>query len=129
MYGIVEALRVWVACFLAANRNARRNRGPSFTGADFAGPSFVDLGFVDLNLTCRFRITDFCLTAGTPFASRSRLFFSPASQQIGADERLQVAIEHAVHVAHLGFGAVILDHAVGLQDVGANLRAEVVVEF
>jgi hypothetical protein len=29
MYGIVEALRVWPLCFSAANKNARKKRGPS----------------------------------------------------------------------------------------------------
>src|SRR4051794_6512740 len=46
-------------------------------------------------------------------------------QQLGADEAVEVPVEHALGVAHLVAGAVILDHRVRVQDVGADLRAEV----
>src|ERR1700679_1068452 len=45
-------------------------------------------------------------------------------QQIPPQKRLQVAIEHLVHVAHFNLGAVVLGNAVGLQNVGPDLRAE-----
>src|SRR5271165_4510212 len=64
----------------------------------------------------------------TSVVNRS-LFLSPPRQQVGADEGLQIAVNHAIDVADLGLGAVILDHAVRLQDVGANLRAEFNIEF
>src|SRR5215211_272758 len=43
----------------------------------------------------------------------------------GADEAVQVAVEHAVGAADLEVRAVVLDHRVRVQDVGADLRAEV----
>ena len=43
----------------------------------------------------------------------------------GADEAVEVAVEHAVGVADLEVRAVVLDHRVRVQDVGADLRAEV----
>jgi hypothetical protein len=42
-----------------------------------------------------------------------RLLFVAALQQVGTHKRLQVAIEHPVHVADFHFGAVVLSHAVG----------------
>src|SRR5436305_7787889 len=39
----------------------------------------------------------------------------------GLDERIEVAVEDAVGVADLGAGAVVLDQAVGLQHVAADL--------
>ncbi len=50
---------------------------------------------------------------------------SAAHLQIGADERLQVAVDHAIHVADFHLGAMIFDKAVGLQGVRTYLRAEV----
>jgi hypothetical protein len=50
--------------------------------------------------------------------------FSAAHLQIGADERLQVAVDHAIHVADFHLGAMIFDKAVGLQGVRTYLRAE-----
>ena len=44
--------------------------------------------------------------------------------QVGADERVDVAVHDAVHVSGAELGAVVLDHAVGLHDVGTNLAAE-----
>src|ERR1700722_3995992 len=58
----------------------------------------------------------------------SRLLPAPR-HQIRADERLQVSIQYAIHVTDFGFGAVILDHAIRLQHVGANLRPEFNIEF
>ena len=46
-------------------------------------------------------------------------------EQVRAHEAVEVALEHAVGVAHLVVGAVVLDHRVGVQHVGADLRAEV----
>src|SRR6266567_6263357 len=57
------------------------------------------------------------------------LLLSAPRQQICPDERLQIAVDHAVNVADLQLGAVILDHAVRLQDVGTYLRSEFNVEF
>src|SRR5438270_1596908 len=57
------------------------------------------------------------------------LLLSAARQQIGANERLQITIEHAIHIADFGFRAVILDHPVGLENIGANLRSEFYVEL
>src|SRR5687768_2292172 len=42
----------------------------------------------------------------------------------GPDELVQVAVQNAIHIANLVFGPVILDHAVGRQDVGADLAPE-----
>ena len=41
------------------------------------------------------------------------------------DEAVQVTVEDAVRVADLEVGPVVLDHRVRVQDVGADLRAEV----
>ena len=40
------------------------------------------------------------------------------------DERVDVAVEHAVDVADLLLGAVVLDELIRLQDVAADLAAE-----
>src|SRR5262249_22185686 len=45
--------------------------------------------------------------------------------QIALDEHVDVAVEHAIDVADLFLGAVILHHLVGVQDVAADLAAEV----
>src|SRR5262245_46148997 len=44
--------------------------------------------------------------------------------QIRLDEHVDVAIEHAVDVAHLLFRAMVLHQLVRMQDVAANLAAE-----
>src|SRR5580692_337793 len=44
--------------------------------------------------------------------------------QIGTDKGVDVTIHDAVDVSGAELGAVVLDHAVGLHDVGANLAAE-----
>ena len=44
--------------------------------------------------------------------------------QVGLDERVEVAVEDAVDVAHFHLGAVVLDHLVRLQHVAADLAAE-----
>src|ERR1051325_5996962 len=49
--------------------------------------------------------------------------------QIGVDQRVEIAIQHAVDVADGQLGAMVLDHPVGSQDVTANLAAEVDVEL
>src|SRR5579864_2689332 len=41
----------------------------------------------------------------------------------GLDERFQPTVEDAVGVPHLGAGAMVLDHAVGVQHVAADLAA------
>src|SRR5262245_29111215 len=48
-----------------------------------------------------------------------------AGEQKRADEGIEVAVEHAVDVPDLHTRAVVLDHPVGLQHVGADLAAEV----
>src|SRR6516225_7660920 len=45
-------------------------------------------------------------------------------EEIGADKRIEVAVEHAIHVADFEFGAMVLDEAVGLHHVGTDLAAE-----
>jgi hypothetical protein len=60
---------------------------------------------------------------------RLRLLFSAAHLQIGADERLQIAVDYPIHIADLHLGAMIFDETIRLQDIRANLRAEVDVEF
>src|SRR4029453_14604723 len=40
--------------------------------------------------------------------------------QVGLDELVDVAVQDAVHVAHLLFGPMILHHLIGVQDVAAN---------
>src|SRR6266566_7310955 len=47
-----------------------------------------------------------------------------ASQQEGADKGIEIAVEDAVDIAHLEFGAMVLHQAVRLQGVRANLAAE-----
>src|SRR6185312_13214977 len=52
-----------------------------------------------------------------------------ALHQPGVHERVEVAVEHAVDVADFDLGAGVLAHLVGLEDVGADLAAEVDVEL
>ena len=49
--------------------------------------------------------------------------------QIAANERIEVTVEHPVHIADLHTRAQVLGHAIGLQDVAADLRTEVDLEF
>ena len=58
-------------------------------------------------------------------AMRATLLRLRARHQVGVHEAVEVAVEHAVGVADLEVGAVVLDHRVRVQDVGADLRAEV----
>src|SRR6266508_217454 len=44
--------------------------------------------------------------------------------QVGLDEAVEIAVEHAVHVADLELRAVVLDHLIGLQHVASDLVAE-----
>ena len=44
--------------------------------------------------------------------------------EVGTDERVKIPIQNAVHIADTELGAVVLDHAIGLHDVGTNLAAE-----
>src|SRR6266850_6769967 len=48
-----------------------------------------------------------------------------AAQEEGPDERIQVAVQNALRVAALEPGAMVLDEGVRLQDVGADLAAEI----
>src|SRR5438876_1694534 len=45
-------------------------------------------------------------------------------QQVGLDERVEVAVQDGRDVAHLHVGPVVLDELVGLEDIGADLTAE-----
>src|SRR3712207_1296990 len=53
-------------------------------------------------------------------ARRARVGLEPC-----AHEPVEIAVEHALGAADLEVGAVVLDHRVRVQDVGADLRAEV----
>src|SRR5580692_5630679 len=68
-------------------------------------------------------------TTGAAVPTCLRLFLAAPHLQVGADEGLQVAIDHAVDVANFHLGAVIFDQPIRLQSVGADLRAEVDVQF
>src|SRR5437870_12483679 len=50
--------------------------------------------------------------------------FSNPGKQISSHERIEVAVEHPVHVSHLKLGAMVLHQLVGLKRVGADLAAE-----
>ena len=67
-------------------------------------------------------------TDGTREASLC-LFFPSAHSQIGLDKRLQIAIQHAIHVTDLQFRAMVFDEAIGLQHVGANLGSKIDIKF
>src|SRR2546428_10996533 len=45
------------------------------------------------------------------------------AHQVGLDKRIDRAVEHGVGVADLDTGAMVLHHAIRLQDVGADLAA------
>jgi hypothetical protein len=57
------------------------------------------------------------------------LSFGFFGHEVGTDEGIEVAVEDAVHVADIEFCAVILNEAVGLHHIGADLAAEGNVEF
>src|SRR5215469_3551844 len=58
-----------------------------------------------------------------PLAISVRLLAS--FQQVGADARAQVAVEHAVNIPDLYLGAVVLHQPVWMQHVGTYLIAEI----
>src|SRR5580765_2408169 len=62
-------------------------------------------------------------------AAEKSLFLSAACQQIRSDERLQITVEHTIDVADFSLRPVILDHAVRLEHVRADLRSEFDVEL
>src|SRR5271157_2920705 len=53
-----------------------------------------------------------------------QLAFGALGHQVRPDEGINVAIEDAVHIANAEFRAVVLDQAIGLHDVRADLAAE-----
>src|SRR5271165_782556 len=55
--------------------------------------------------------------------------FVPSCQQIRPHQLVQIPIEHAVHVADLLARAQVFHHSIRLQNVRADLRAEIDVEF
>src|SRR4026209_2920376 len=56
-------------------------------------------------------------------------FSGLAENQIRMDERIEIAIQHTVHISDREFGAVVLDHAVGRENVAADLAAEVDIQL
>jgi hypothetical protein len=52
-----------------------------------------------------------------------------AHAEIAADEGFEVAVENFVDIAYFDAGAEVFGHAVRLEDVAANLRAKLDVEF
>ena len=49
--------------------------------------------------------------------------------QIGADKGLQVAVNYAIDVSDLSFRTVVFDQTIRLENIGANLRAEINIEL
>src|SRR5260370_35777529 len=64
-----------------------------------------------------------------PGRRRSRVASGAAQPQIRADEGIEAAVNYAIHISDFGFGAMVLDQAVGLKHVGADLRSEINVEL
>src|SRR5260370_261643 len=58
---------------------------------------------------------------GTRLGAQSSL---PSRKQIISDEGIEIAIEDAVHIAHLELCSMVLDQAIRLQRVGPDLAAE-----
>src|SRR5438477_5475794 len=56
------------------------------------------------------------------------LFASP-HPQISLHEGPQIPIQYAIHVADFELGAMVLDHPIGLEDVGTDLRSEADIEL
>ena len=46
-----------------------------------------------------------------------------SAQQIGLDETVKVAVEHSISIADFMTCTVILDHPVGMEDIGADLAS------
>src|SRR4029453_12094317 len=44
-------------------------------------------------------------------------------EQVGLNKLIDVAIENGVGIAHLDAGAVIFNHAIGMEHIGADLAA------
>ena len=61
---------------------------------------------------------------GSGAGSATRRIAARAALQLGPDEPVQVAVEHALRVARLVPGTKVLDHRVRVHDVGADLAAE-----
>src|ERR1700686_3970755 len=57
------------------------------------------------------------------------LLLAAAHAQVRPDERLQVSVQHAVHIAYFQFRAVVLNQPVGLQHVRSNLRSKLHAEL
>ena len=60
---------------------------------------------------------------GGPGPSLPVLLLLPAPADAGVDEAVDIAVEHGVGAADLVAGAQVLDHLVGVEDVGAHLVA------
>src|SRR5882672_9224786 len=59
----------------------------------------------------------------------SRFLLASPHPQISLHKRPQISIQHAIHVAYFQLGAVILDQAIGLHNVRADLRSKTNVEL
>src|SRR5581483_7314837 len=55
----------------------------------------------------------------------SRLAHGPTRKQVALDKWIEIPIQNPVRVAHLKLGAVILDEPVWMQDIRADLAAEI----
>ena len=73
------------------------------------------------------RVLSLCSASHGPLHSVSCLLTSDSrsfsTHQIGLDKFVDIAIKHAVDIADFKLGAVVLDHLIGLQNIGANLAA------
>src|SRR6185437_2129951 len=53
----------------------------------------------------------------------------PAQTQKSSNEHVEIPVQYAIHIAGFDAGAQVFDHAIGLQDIRANLGAEVNLEL
>src|ERR1700722_4681870 len=63
------------------------------------------------------------------FGDAGREVAFAAHAEVAADERLEIAVENLVYIAYFYAGAEVFRHAIGLQDVAADLRTELDVEL
>src|SRR5262245_61233266 len=122
-------------CGSAASAGASRSPNRSRTDAsDSRGPTRAGYGSTPASRSAASfaRRTSRSLTPNLPVSWSSLAFgslretcgASRAPEQRCANEAVEVALEHSLHVAELGVGAVVLHALLRVERVGADLAAE-----
>src|SRR6185369_14115287 len=104
----------------ATGKCARKNRSEGFEGVPGHGEIFetapTTKGRVSINRDG--------LRSNALFLDHRRAALTPAQQQIGTNESINIAIKYAIDIANFVLRAMVFDHSIRLKDIRPNLRTE-----